>query len=607
MEKNPDITSGYESDDDGDDIDEVDILNTSFIELEEFQTPRKRPRVQSDLTRRFPSRLTRRRWLKHGSLINLKYVANKIRDKRVNQILTLGFDDTTKAAGRQLFDVKSTNITLDGDDMDRETYTTGFSPNLSHSGQDQSTTLRHSLQVLSVLAKNEPDDHYSIEDIIENFDFWMSDRSADGNIVLDNLGIDENKRLKCCGHTTLCIDDAIGSVLLEAESVVGLNNLIGSEVGSFSFQVKNSIIIQGLIALSKGLSSSHASLSYSLYMQYKMWRNENELETKDFVGFKSNRFGRIVHLASLFLSHKDNLQKFFSEVIDENSNRLFLVLSCYIHSEWFEVGCKVFCFFGEKIVKPLCEILGIDESKKQKRKDRNWNGVKTFYETKILELKVLMNNTEAVTNYDKLISKCSEKVVENLERQLNQMIFFKDEADEETIKKMEHAPLTNSGCESRMAQLDVRVKFSGGAAPVDTISDKQIVAVNKYLVCNDLHLDRIEEEFKWARTSEEAKKVLKIQKEFLAQVKLTKSLSLKAKQVAKQKKIQRALNLAATCRKHGGPVTVDNLELLEKLTDKQLCCEVLYLKATYASEIKLKKRVKITNSEKYKMVQLPAE
>ena len=181
----PDFTSGYESDDDGDDIDEVDILNTSFIELEEFQTPRKRPRVQSDLTRRFPSRLTRRRWLKHGSLINLKYVANKIRDKRVNQILTLGFDDTTKAAGRQLFDVKSTNITLDGDDMDRETYTTGFSPNLSHSGQDQSTTLRHSLQVLSVLAKNEPDDHYSIEDIIENFDFWMSDRSADGNIVLD--------------------------------------------------------------------------------------------------------------------------------------------------------------------------------------------------------------------------------------------------------------------------------------------------------------------------------------------------------------------------------------------------------------------------------------
>ena len=187
------------------------------------------------------------------------------------------------------------------------------------------------------------------------------------------------------------------------------------------------------------------------------------------------------------------------------------------------------------------------------------------------------------------------------------MIFFEDKADEETIKKMEHAPFTNSGFESRMAQLDVRVKFSGGAAPIDTISDKQIVAVNKYLVCNDLHLDRIEEEFKWARTSEEAKKALKIQQDFLAQVKLTKSLSLKAKQVAKQKKIQRALNLAATCRKHGGPVTVDNLELLEKLTDKQLCCEVSYLKATFASEIKLKKHVKVTSSEKYKMIQLPAE
>ena len=264
---------GSESEEEEDDVGK----DAGRSELDTSAPPKKkRRRVQRDLTHRFPSRPTRRKWLKHGSLLNLRYVAKKIRDKRENQILTIGFDDTTKAAGRQLYDVKSTHITLDGEDMDRETYTTGFAPNLSHSGQDQATTLRHSLQVLSVLAGDGPEDQYSVEDLIETFDFWMSDRSADGNVLFDNLGVEDEKRLKCCGHTTLTIDEAIGSVLLEAEGVVGRDKLIGKEVGGFAYQSKNSIVILGLIAMSKGLSSSHAALSYSLYMTYKKWRRQND-------------------------------------------------------------------------------------------------------------------------------------------------------------------------------------------------------------------------------------------------------------------------------------------------------------------------------------------
>ena len=161
-------------------------------------------------------------------------MAKKIREKKETQIATMGFDDTTKAAGRQLFDIKSTNITIDGEDMERETYTTGFTPNLSHSGQDQAITLKHSLQVLSILARDEPEDKYGVEDIIETFDFWMSDRSADGNVLLDNLGIDEKKRLKCCGHTILTIDEGIEYVLIEAESIVGKDKLIGKEIGGMA-------------------------------------------------------------------------------------------------------------------------------------------------------------------------------------------------------------------------------------------------------------------------------------------------------------------------------------------------------------------------------------
>jgi hypothetical protein len=136
----------------------------------------------------------------------------------------------------------------------------------------------------------------------------------------------------------------------------------------------------------------------------------------------------------------------------------------------------------------------------------------------------------------------------------------------ETIKKMDHAPLTNSGCESRMAELDVRVNFSGGSAPIDTLSDKQIFAANNCLISEEFDKHGAKELFKWTRTSEKAKKALELQNYFLSQVIITKSLSLKAKQVVKQRKTQKAVKLAASCHSHGVPVTADNLDLLEALS-----------------------------------------
>ena len=52
----------------------------------------------------------------------------------------------------------------------------------------------------------------SIETIKENIDFWMSGRSADGDVCLDNLGIEEKRRLKCSAHPNLAVDSAIDSV-----------------------------------------------------------------------------------------------------------------------------------------------------------------------------------------------------------------------------------------------------------------------------------------------------------------------------------------------------------------------------------------------------------
>ena len=49
-----------------------------------------------------------------------------------------------------------------------------------------------------------------------------------------------------------------------------------------------------------------------------------------------------------------------------------------------------------------------------------------------------------------------------------------------------------------MAQLDVKVNFSGGAAPVDTISDKQVISVNQLFTTEEFNDGNTLEMFKWA-------------------------------------------------------------------------------------------------------------
>ena len=94
---------------------------------------------------------------------------------------------------------------------------------------------------------------------------------------------------------------------------------------------------------------------------------------------------------------------------------------------------------------------------------------------------------EYKSNKEKLLASWTAKVVDNIEHQLNQMAFFRGEIDIHTQLKMKHTPLTNLGCESRMAQYDNRVKFSRGFASISILSDKQVVATNKYLLQPNLN------------------------------------------------------------------------------------------------------------------------
>ena len=134
---------------------------------------------------------------------------------------------------------------------------------------------------------------------------------------------------------------------------------------------------------------------------------------------------------------------------------------------------------------------------------RNWVGIKSFFKEKCEELKALSDKRDSTL--EKLTSDCSNKIIGALNRQLSKIAFFRNEIDAEIIHKMEKAPLTDSACESHMAQLDVRVDYCGGSALINTISDKQVIAVNKYFMSAEFSKQDAGELFKWARNADEAK------------------------------------------------------------------------------------------------------
>ena len=564
--------------------------------------PLKRRRSHKDYSKIFPSRKCRRDWMNQAAILNLKYVADKLIHKGDDEVITWRFDDTVKSAGYRVHDIKTSNITMKNKDKQRETFTTGFSPNISRKGQDQSEAIKNDIEILATLAG------CSTDEIFEHIDFWMSDRASECSTALDCLGIANDKRLKCCGHTILTIDEGIDYVFKEAEIMMGKDNLVAPEVGQKAFSSKTSLIVSGLIALAKALSPSHAQLSYSLYSLYKSWLTDNmedQSQVTSFKGFRSNRFGRTSELAELFLLHKPHIIKFFEEVVDVTSNLLVSAVAAYIDSEWFEIGCKIFSKFRKVIIKPLVEILGIDKAKSINRPDRNWSGVKTFYLNKLEELEQLKVCGIDDSNVDKLVAKCASKVHENLTRQLQQMPFILEEEPAPSHANIDLAPLTNSGCESRMAELDRRLKVCGGSESIKSISNKQVVRVNRFLTTETAQ-DQPDELFKWARNSEEAKKVQQLKHEFLESVNMSKKLNIEAKKSAKIKNANKVLKLLDQCKIHGGPISPSNLGIIDLISPEQIILEARYLKATGVNDIKLKKREQ-TTAGKYKMVNLPID
>ena len=102
-----------------------------------------------------------------------------------------------KSSGVPLYDVKTDHIPI--------------------RSQDQITTFKRKLQILALLAS----EGVTVEDLLEQINFWMSNRASDSNIISDNLGVDVERRLKCTTQFVLGTDGALENTFKSFEKKVG--------------------------------------------------------------------------------------------------------------------------------------------------------------------------------------------------------------------------------------------------------------------------------------------------------------------------------------------------------------------------------------------------
>ena len=593
---------------DKDESEEKDEIETDYSSEEEKneqgntqegeQCQQKKRKCKKDLTFTLPSRRTIMRYLEDASFMNLKYVAEQVLNNE-ESVVTVGLDDTTKAAGHKNFDIKTDHITIKGKSEPKKTFTTGYIENLSHSGADGATAYNLKLKCLAILAD------CTVDDLKSHIDFWMSDRGSDLDVLLEKMGVEEDKRLKCCAHVILSVDNAIDKVFKNTEQMIGVQKILKLSAGEEIFRSPGSSIhTLGLIALAKLLSPSHAQHSVSLYNEYKLWLESNQIDISNtFKGFVSNRFGRIAELAKTFLSHQEYIIAFFEAVVDENSNKLVLAVATFVQNEWFSECARIYAKLGELIIFPLIEFLGIDKQG-EKNAERNWSSAKTFFEHKLSLLKDMQTVIEEANpnGLEKLEASCLGEVITSVERQINMVPYFKNEENSVDVIKLECAPLTNLGCESEFAKFDYRVKVSGGSTSIQTHSKKNIVATNGLLI--DSSFENMSEEGKmqewsWARRSKETSEVRKLEKDFIQTVKVTKKIALVKKEKLKLEKTRKTMDALEKCKKHGGPITPGCIDLLEHLNNMQLLLEIGYLRLTTCPHIRQMRRLK--QNEKYVM------
>ena len=184
---------------------------------EQAEPPVKKKKEYDDLTNVLPTRQTLTNWSRDGYMLNFNLVAEAVTEaKEKGNVVVMGVDDSLKADGNKKYDVKTGHITIVDSEKQRTTYSTGFSHNLSHSGSDQAENLEHTFAMMAVLAASSP------EEVKSAIDFFIMDRAGDGKVMLDELDIEEEKRLNCNSHIILSEAASLDSVFVDVENKVSV-------------------------------------------------------------------------------------------------------------------------------------------------------------------------------------------------------------------------------------------------------------------------------------------------------------------------------------------------------------------------------------------------
>ena len=397
-----------------------------------------------------PGRKAVRNYIHHDAILNFQYIAEyMLESKESGAVLTLGTDDTVKLAGRTAYGVKTGVVTVinsfDSGKKARKTFSLGFKENVSHKGVDSAETIMTFLGQIGACL------NLTDKDILEMFDFFMGDRASDNDVMLNTLDISEDARLNCNAHILLCVTATADKVFKDLESSIGVHKLVG-EGALANLRFKNSIWYLGLNAFSKLLSPSNAHESISLFKEYEGFLEEvvskdefsnladkaKTLLSRCFLGFNSNRFGRLADLSSLFLEHVEVIKEFYDHVVDENQNQLHLACFYYLNSEWFLLCCKIASILNKLLVTPLCLALGIDKYKKVRSEHRSWFGLKERIPELLRNLEYI-HNTDIGSASNAFLKRLCEEVTNAVKRQLSSMKFYTDEKmDEEKQEKLHH-------------------------------------------------------------------------------------------------------------------------------------------------------------------------
>merc|ERR1711920_51020 len=119
-----------------------------------------------------------RKWVSNFSLLSYKDMAEQIaKANSEGKVVTYGSDDSVKSGGHKRFDIKTSHVTICDKEKQRESFSSGFYPNASHSGKSSAETVSHDISKMALLTGND------YEDMKGFIDFFMNDRSGDDNVM----------------------------------------------------------------------------------------------------------------------------------------------------------------------------------------------------------------------------------------------------------------------------------------------------------------------------------------------------------------------------------------------------------------------------------------